>query len=162
MNGTPEENPVEPIPNKPKKDVSKKTVEKHSVVIEGIKFQVKKRDRATVEVVVDPKMVYELSTMYATAQEMANFFGITLDQLNWNFKEIIKEGRAAACMSLRRAQMKKALDGDSVPMMIWLGKQILNQQEPTKQIELSTVKTDSDEELTKRLEKLIIRSSGDS
>ena len=59
--------------------------------------------------------------------------GTTVAILEKRFKNLIEKGRAEGKKSLRRAQMEKALAGD-VRMLIWMGKQYLDQKDtPTDQ-----------------------------
>ena len=53
--------------------------------------------------------------------------------LEKRYSGIISKGRSEGNKSLRRAQMEKALQGD-VRMLIWMGKQYLDQKDtPTDQ-----------------------------
>lgn len=78
----------------------------------------------------------KLCAIQCTADEICGFYGIHLDTLNarvkeWgyaNFSDYFKKHSQAGKVSLRRAQYKNALNG-SVPMQIWLGKQVLGQSE---------------------------------
>lgn len=74
--------------------------------------------------------------IHCTGEEIAGVLGIDYDTLNRNCKEqkgksiseYIKERQKNGKMSLRRAQWKAAEKGN-VTMLIWLGKQWLNQTE---------------------------------
>ena len=55
-------------------------------------------------------------------------FGINDDTLRYNLKDFLINGRQQLKNSLRRAQLRVALDGNAT-LLIWLGKQILGQAE---------------------------------
>lgn len=78
--------------------------------------------------VVVPKDCYELAAIGCTDREIAQWFDINEDTLRYNFADIIAKGREDLKHSLRRAQIKVALSGNPT-MLIWLGKQILQQSE---------------------------------
>lgn len=78
--------------------------------------------------VVVPKDVYELAAMGCSDREIAQWFDVDEDTLRYTFTPIIAKGREDLKHSLRRAQIKLALSGNAV-MLIWLGKNILGQQE---------------------------------
>jgi hypothetical protein len=72
--------------------------------------------------------VYKLAQIGCKNQEIADWFGIDENTLTYNFSEDITKGRENLKQSLRRAQLKLALSGNAT-MLIWLGKNILMQQE---------------------------------
>ena len=83
----------------------------------------------------------KLCRMQCTEEEIANFFDMTRDTLiervkdnyeGQSFSTVYKQFADEGKISLRRAQFQKALSGN-VAMLIWLGKQILNQKEKTEQ-----------------------------
>lgn len=78
--------------------------------------------------------VFKLASIGCTYEEMADWFKCSKDYLLRNYGNVIKEGHTNIKISLRRKQLQIALDGDRT-MLIWLGKQMLNQREP-KNIEL--------------------------
>jgi hypothetical protein len=59
---------------------------------------------------------------------MSEFFGINVETLKYNFSDIIAKGRSETKQALRKAQIKLALSGNAT-MLIWLGKNILDQAE---------------------------------
>ena len=61
-------------------------------------------------------------------REIARWFDVNEDTLRNNFSDILAKGREELKQSLRRAQIKLALGGNAT-MLIWLGKNILGQQE---------------------------------
>lgn len=78
--------------------------------------------------IVPPKDVYELAAIGCSDREIARWFDIDENTLRYNFSDILEKGREDLKHSLRRAQIKLALSGNAV-MLIWLGKNILGQQE---------------------------------
>jgi hypothetical protein len=100
----------------------------------------KPRDLVTVEVsgyqvgrgitkkVVFDADVYKLAAMGCNDREISRWFDVNEDTLRNNFSDILAKGREELKQSLRRAQIKLALGGNAT-MLIWLGKNILGQQE---------------------------------
>jgi hypothetical protein len=78
--------------------------------------------------IVPSEEVYKLAQIGCKNQEIADWFGIDENTLTYNFSEDITKGRENLKQSLRRAQLKLALSGNAT-MLIWLGKNILMQQE---------------------------------
>lgn len=78
--------------------------------------------------IVPPDEVYKLAAIGCKDSEIANWFGIGYDALRNNFAEELIKGREDVKIALRRAQLKTALSGNAT-MQIWLGKNILGQEE---------------------------------
>lgn len=83
---------------------------------------------------VDLEQVSRLASIGCTFEEMAQILGVSM---SWLSKEkdasaamamAIAEGQGKLKQSLRRCQLDMALSG-SVPMLIWLGKQLLGQSD---------------------------------
>lgn len=82
---------------------------------------------------LDHDLIFKLATLHCTYVEISEVAGTTVAILEKRFKNLIEKGRAEGKKSLRRAQMEKALAGD-VRMLIWMGKQYLDQKDtPTDQ-----------------------------
>jgi hypothetical protein len=82
---------------------------------------------------LDHDLIFKLATIHCTYAEIAEVAGTNVAILEKRFKNLIEKGRAEGNKSLRRAQMEKALAGD-VRMLIWMGKQYLDQKDtPTDQ-----------------------------
>ena len=104
--------------------------------------------------VIDYETLDGLCEIHCTGEESAAILDIDYDTLNrrlitdghGGFAEYFKRKSAGGKKSLRRRQMDSALDGN-VPMMIWMGKQLLGQSEKsedrTGNIEGETLKTDN-------------------
>ena len=95
--------------------------------------------------VVFDEDVYKLAAMGCTDKEIANWFDIDHNTLKYNFANIIAKGRDDLKQSLRRSQIKLALSGNAT-MLIWLGKNILGQQETPVNSEANTPLPWSDDE----------------
>ena len=86
-----------------------------------------------------------LCGMWCTEVEIADFFDVDEDTLNtWckktydmTFSEIYKKKSTKGNISLRRAQLKLAIEKLHPTMAIWLGKQYLNQKEPEQEVKHS-------------------------
>ena len=78
--------------------------------------------------VVPPEEVYKLAQIGSKDTEIADWFGIDGNTLRYNFSVELLKGRESLKHSLRRAQIKTALSGNPT-MLIWLGKNILNQSD---------------------------------
>lgn len=77
---------------------------------------------------LDESVIYQAAAILCTNEEIALLVGCSEDTLVRRFADLLKKGRAAGKMSLRRVQFKKALAGDTTAM-IWLGKNILGQRD---------------------------------
>jgi DNA-binding CsgD family transcriptional regulator len=67
----------------------------------------------------------------ATNVEIAEFLGCSVDTLTRRIAEDLRKERAGIRISLRKAQIRIVLKGN-VAMLIWLGKQMLDQSETTE------------------------------
>ena len=114
---------------------------KDLVTVEVTGYQV---GRGITKKVVFDEDVYKLAAMGCSNIEIARWFDIDQNTLDYNFKTIIEKGREELKHSLRRAQIKLALSGNAT-MLIWLGKNILNQQENPINSEGNTALPWSDE-----------------
>lgn len=78
--------------------------------------------------IIDPKEVERLAGMGCKNSEIALWLDIDDSTLQYNFKKELIKGRSNLNQSLRMAQIKYALNG-SVPLLIWLGKNLLGQKD---------------------------------
>lgn len=103
---------------------------------------------------LNENQIFELASIHCTDNEMAAVLDCDVDTLRDNYSAIIQKGRETGKMSLRRAQFKIALSNDknALGMLIWLGKQLLEQHEKST-ISLENV-TDKvfEQEARRRLE----------
>jgi hypothetical protein len=82
---------------------------------------------------IDLGQLEKLAILHCTDDEIASFLGITVRTLrrrkqNPAFAAVLENGRNKAKAMLRRLQFEKAQQGN-VTMLIWLGKQILGQND---------------------------------
>ena len=75
---------------------------------------------------IDEEKVAQLSSFGCTNLEIAQFFGCDESLLRKSYSEFLTKGRQTGKIRLRKLQWDAAKKG-SVPMLIWLGKQILGQ-----------------------------------
>ena len=78
--------------------------------------------------IVDPDEVFRLAEIGCTMEEMSHFFGVDRETIKYNFWPYIKRAESDLYRKLRKKQIDVALDGNPT-MLIWLGKQMLGQQE---------------------------------
>lgn len=69
-----------------------------------------------------------LATIHATDAEIASKLGISERTLQRRYGALLKSGRQEGRINLRAWQMTAAKKGNTA-MLIWLGKQILSQQD---------------------------------
>jgi hypothetical protein len=74
--------------------------------------------------IVNPDDVYGLAAIGCSDSEIARWFDLAESTLKYNFSEILAKGREDVKMTLRRAMLKNALNGNAV-MQIWLSKNLL-------------------------------------
>ena len=86
----------------------------------------KKVGRPKIE--IDEELLYKLATIHCTMKEMVDIMGVSEDTLKRNFAGIIDKGKAEGKMRLRRKQVEVAMQV-SAPMLIWIGKNMLNQSD---------------------------------
>jgi len=75
---------------------------------------------------IDERKVLKLAAIGCTVEEIATVMECSKDTLERRFAAVIEKGRNAMKQSVRRMQFRAAARG-SVAMMIWLGKQHLDQ-----------------------------------
>ena len=103
------------------------------------------------EVKIQKEDFEKLCSMQCTLVEIAGFFDCSEDTIeNWckktyrgqTFSEVHKKKSAKGKISVRRKQFQVAEAGN-VSMLIWLGKQYLDQKEPKQEVSLSAESDDS-------------------
>ena len=82
--------------------------------------------------VVNTESIVELSALGCTVQEIATALKISVSLIKSRFAADVREGRVKLQKSLRKAQVSSAIDRGSVPMQIWLGKQLLGQSDKSE------------------------------
>jgi len=77
---------------------------------------------------IDPEQVRKLAAIGCTNVEIASVLGCSHDTIERRFLDEVNAGRQAGKMSIRRKQYETAMSGN-VTMLIWLGKQMLDQSD---------------------------------
>ena len=85
---------------------------------------------------IDTKQLEQLASFGCTNREIASFFGCSEDLIKKSYSSFLTKGRDSGKIRLRKLQWNAAEKGNT-PMLIWLGKQILDQ---TDKQELTEVK----------------------
>ena len=101
--------------------------------------------RGATKKVVEPQEVYDLATLYCTYKEIADFLDMPVETLKYNFRDLITKGYQATKQKLRSKQIQVACEGN-VTMLIWLGKNILNQSDQPSDTESNQVLPWTEEE----------------
>lgn len=99
---------------------------------------------------IDEDQVLKLAAINCSLAEMAAVLNCSVDTLGRRFAEVIEKGRKQGNMSLKRKQFEVAMGGN-VTMLIWLGKQRLDQSEKVVQTIDQTVHTTEDTSTAKKL-----------
>ena len=90
---------------------------------------------------IDLKVVEGMASVGATTVEIAAFLGISEAVIRKRCDDLLAKARSSVKMRLRQAQVKGALDGNPT-LLIWLGKQMLGQQDKLEhQINVGDVKS---------------------
>jgi len=76
------------------------------------------------KVIIPPSQVFELAQIGMKSSEIARFFGVTIESINRHFASEIEKGYEVMKISLRRAMMKNANNGNAA-VQIFLAKNIL-------------------------------------
>lgn len=86
------------------------------------------------------KQIEIFGKLIATHEEMAGHFDVTVRTIeNYMsdkegvFFRVYKKGESGSKQSLRRVQMKKAIEDEDNTLLIWLGKTVLKQKEPPRE-----------------------------
>ena len=77
---------------------------------------------------VDEDTILKAAEEGCTLKEIAAYCGVSDDTISRNYADIVKRGRLLMQKSLRRKQVEVAQDGNPT-MLIWLGKQYLEQKD---------------------------------
>ena len=86
----------------------------------------KKRGRRPLA--IDATAVEGMARVGATNVEIAAFLGCSPDTIERRFKDVVASSRSCMRLRVRMMQWEAAMKGDSA-MLIWLGKQYLNQKD---------------------------------
>ena len=77
---------------------------------------------------IDTKPVQTLARFGCTNKEIGSFFGCSADLIEKSYSEFLTKGRSEQKLRLRQLQMRSA-ESCNVTMLIWLGKNVLDQRE---------------------------------
>lgn len=83
------------------------------------------------QVKIDENQVKQLASIGCTHAEIGAVLGCSSKTIQRRFVHLIKEGQERLKASLRRKQYSVAMDGNAT-MLIWLGKQYLDQKDQTE------------------------------
>ena len=89
---------------------------------------VKEETRGRKKIEVDEDLLFKLAECHCSFKEIAYIMGVSAFTLRNRFQHVIDRGNAAGKMRLRKAQYRKALEGNPV-MLIWLVKNVLGQKD---------------------------------
>ena len=84
---------------------------------------------------INEKEVFKLASYGCTNVEIADFYGCDEGLIRKSYSEFLTKGRANVKIRLRKSQWQSAENGN-VTMQIFLGKNILGQQDRIEQAEL--------------------------
>ena len=84
---------------------------------------------------IDTKEVFKLAKLGCTNKEIGDFFGCSPDLLEKSYSEFLTKGRAEQKMRLRQLQWR-ACENGNVSMLIFLGKNMLGQQDRIEETQL--------------------------
>jgi len=143
-------------PAKKKAAKRKKKVTKKKVVRKTRARPGKKRGKGggagRPRLVIDKDLLENLASIQCTMNEMASVLGCSVDTLERNYADTIKKGKDHGRASLRRLQWQGAQGGNPT-MLIWLGKQVLEQKDKIEQQHTGEV-------AIKRIERVIVDPEG--
>lgn len=115
---------------------------KKLVAVEVYGFEV---GRGLRKKVVSPEDVYKLAALGMSNREIARWFDIDHQVVNYNFQTIIDKGREDMKTNLRRAMLKNALNGNAA-LQIFLAKNLLGMSDtPTNTEDKKPLPWSSDE-----------------
>jgi|TARA_R110000824_G_scaffold2146_1_gene10147 hypothetical protein len=89
----------------------------------------RKAGRPSLKESIDIEILTKLSMILCTPQEMGYIMNVDYRTLTKHYGHVIEKGRANGKMALRRKQFEVAMSSNNAAMLIWLGKNWLNQQE---------------------------------
>lgn len=103
---------------------------------------------------IDPKIVEGMASVGATNCEIADFLAVSEALIRKCCGAILTKSRSGLKVRLRKAQINAALGGNPA-LLIWLGKQMLEQKDRSDlTLDVSTLAKMTDEELEAERAKL--------
>ena len=87
---------------------------------------------------IDKTQVEKLASYGCTVREVANFFGCSEYLIKKSYSQFMTKGKDKGKIRLRQMQWRSAENG-SVPMQIWLGKQVLGHTDKQELTEIKPI-----------------------
>ena len=87
---------------------------------------------------IDKDQVEKLAALGCTNTEIASFFGCEDSLISKSYSRNVTKGKEKGKIRLRQMQWRSAEKG-SVPMQIWLGKQVLGQTDKQELTEIKPI-----------------------
>ena len=87
---------------------------------------------------IDKTQVEKLASYGCTNREIASFFGCSEDLIKKSYSQFMTKGKDSGKIWLRKLQWNAAEKGN-VPMLIWLGKQVLGQTDKQELTEIKPI-----------------------
>ena len=87
---------------------------------------------------IDKDQVEKLAALGCTNSEIASFFGCEDSLISKSYSRNVTKGKERGKTRLRQMQWRSAEKG-SVPMLIWLGKQVLGQSDKQEITEVKPI-----------------------
>ncbi|MAG25899.1 hypothetical protein CMI47_10010 [Candidatus Pacearchaeota archaeon] len=84
---------------------------------------------------LDKEIIERLALIMCSYEDIAMVLNTSVDNLKKRYKAIIDKGRAEGKKGLRRAQYEKAVKDKDVRMLIFLGKNYLDQKDQPSETE---------------------------
>lgn len=81
------------------------------------------------KIAVPPDEVEHQASLGCTDREIATYFGVKEDTLRRHFADYLIKGRHNLKTTLRQAQLRAAIENLNPALLIWLGKNILQQND---------------------------------
>jgi AraC-like DNA-binding protein len=88
-----------------------------------------KKTKGRPPIKIDPIEVRKLASYGCNLNEIADFFGVSTDTIRRRFREDVSKGKVDVKIRLRKAQLKAAIEDRNPTMLVWLGKNMLNQSD---------------------------------
>ncbi len=87
---------------------------------------------------IDTKQLEKLASFGCTNREIASFFGCSEHLIKKSYSSFLTKGKDEGRIRLRKLQWVAAEKGNT-PMLIWLGKQILDQKDKQELTEVKPI-----------------------
>ena len=87
---------------------------------------------------IDTKQLEQLASFGCTNREIASFFGCSEHLIKKSYSSFLTKGKDEGRIRLRKLQWVAAEKGNT-PMLIWLGKQILDQKDKQELTEVKHI-----------------------